>query len=289
MSGIAQFGDFAGPVLACGGAVSNLEALQAIDFEARRLGIPSERIIHAGDVVAYCADAAGAASFVAERGWRAVKGNVEQQLAAEAEDCACGFAPGTACDALTASWYAHAERQMTPRLRRWMAALPDQAEFSLAGKRVRVVHGSVAVINRFMFASLPEPELAAEFHRAAADCIIAGHTGIPFTRAVGDRLWHNPGSLGMPANDGTPRGWYSVLRPVPDGLRITHRAFCYDHAAAAAKMRAVGLPEGYAACLETGLWPSIDVLPEAERAATGRPLAESVYDWRHAHAFAPAK
>ena len=70
MSRIAQFGEFDGPVLACGGAVSNLEALQAVDVEARRLGIPPQRIIHTGDVVAYCADAAAAASFVAERGWR---------------------------------------------------------------------------------------------------------------------------------------------------------------------------------------------------------------------------
>lgn len=285
----AQFGDFDGPVLACGGAVSNLEALQALDAEARRLGIPPHRIIHTGDVVAYCADPAAAASFVAERGWRAIKGNVEQQLAAGAEDCACGFASGSLCDAMTATWYSHADQQMTPELRRWMAGLPDQAEFSLAGKRFRVVHGGVSVINRFMFASLPEPEFASEFDRSGADCIIAGHAGMPFTRAVGGRLWHNPGSLGMPANDGTPHGWYSILRPIADGVRITHHAFSYDQTTAAAKMRAAGLPEGYAACLETGLWPSLDVLPERERAATGWPLAESVHDWHPWYRFAPAE
>jgi hypothetical protein len=32
------------------------------------------------------------------------------------------------------------------------------------------------------------------------------------------------------------------------------------------------LPEGYADGLETGLWPSLDILPDAERAATGEAL-----------------
>ena len=37
------------------------------------------------------------------------------------------------------------------------------------------------------------------------DGVIGGHCGLPFTKVVGDRLWHNPGAIGMPANDGTPR------------------------------------------------------------------------------------
>ena len=38
------------------------------------------------------------------------------------------------------------------------------------------------------------------------DAIIGGHSGLPFTQTLGSRLWHNPGAIGMPANDGTPRG-----------------------------------------------------------------------------------
>jgi len=276
---VADFGSFNRPVLLCGGAVSNLEALEALEAQARRHGIASDHIIHTGDVIAYCADAAAAAAFVAERGWWAIKGNVEAQLAVEAEACACGFAPGSVCDALTVSWYGHAENQMTPALRRWMADLPDQAAFGLGGRHFRVVHGSVATTNRFMFASLPEAEFTRELDGASADAVIAGHTGLPFSRAVGRRLWHNPGSLGLPANDGTRRGWYSILAPAGAGVRLRHLSFGYDHATAAAKMRAAGLPEGYAACLETGLWPSLDVLPGHERAAAGRALERRVCVW----------
>jgi len=279
MADIADFGRFTGPVLLCGGAVSNLEALEGFESQACRRGIAPDHIIHTGDVIAYCADAAKAAAFVAERGWRAIKGNVEAQLAAAADSCACGFQPGSVCDGLTSSWYDHAQRQMTPGLRRWMAGLPDQAAFELGNRRFRVVHGSVAATNRFMFASLPEAEFAEELGRTSVDCVIAGHTGLPFTRALGDRLWHNPGSLGLPANDGTPRGWYSLLEPSGDGVRLHHLSFRYNHDTAAAKMRAAGLPEGYGACLESGLWPSLDVLPKPERAATGQALVEHIRDW----------
>jgi len=276
---VADFGSFTGPVLLCGGAVSNLEALEGLEAQARRHGIAPDHIIHTGDMIAYCADPAAAALFVAERGWRAIKGNVEAQLAAAAETCACGFPPGTLCDAWTASWYAHAESQMMPVLRRWMADLPDQAEFGLGGRRFRVVHGSVAKTNRFMFASLPEAEFVREHDRTCADVVVAGHIGLPFTRAVGHRLWHNPGSLGLPANDATPRGWHSIVAPAGNSIRLSHQSFGYDHLKAAAKMRWAGLPEGYAACLETGRWPSLEVLPGPERAAAGQALGEHACDW----------
>ncbi|MCA8930270.1 MAG: hypothetical protein KDC18_19600 [Alphaproteobacteria bacterium] len=109
--------------------------------------------------------------------------------------------------------------------------------------------------------------------------MIAGHCGLPFTRIFDGRLWHNPGVIGMPAHDGTPRVWCSVLTPERGGLRIELVALAYDHTTAAARMRAEGLPDGYAACLETGFWPSEDVLPAAERAARGKPLDPRSVVW----------
>jgi len=53
----------------------------------------------------------------------------------------------------------------------------------------------------------------------------------------------------------------------------------YDHAAAAAAMRMAGLPEGYAAALGSGIWPSCDVLPPAERARRGAKLMPEGLVW----------
>ena len=111
------------------------------------------------------------------------------------------------------------------------------------------------------------------------DGVIAGHSGIPFTELIGAKLWHNAGAIGMPANDGTPRGWFSLLIPTGEGLRIEHHALDYEHRSAARKMRAAGLPAGYAEALETGRWPSLDVLPPAERQATGRPIEPGAVLW----------
>jgi hypothetical protein len=110
---------------------------------------------------------------------------------------------------------------------------------------------------------------------------------MPFSQMHGGRLWHNSGALGMPANDGTPRVWFSVLAPTRDGIAITHHAIEYDHAAAAAKMRARGYPAEYAEALISGLWPSCDILPPAERDARGAALAPPTLFWPHAAMLRP--
>jgi hypothetical protein len=109
--------------------------------------------------------------------------------------------------------------------------------------------------------------------------VIGGHCGLPFTRVIDGKLWHNAGVVGLPANDGTPRVWFSVLTPAADGIAIEHCALDYDHAATARKMRARGLPEGYAAALETGLWPSCDVLTPPELRRRGERLEPGRLTW----------
>lgn len=267
-----DLGRFDSPLLICGGAYSNLEALNALLDAARELGIPPERIIHSGDAVAYCADPENTAQLLRDSGAHAIQGNVEESLAASLPDCGCGFDEGSTCDNLAAEWFAFADARVGDELRRWMADLPHQLIFEMAGKKVRVVHGSVSSINRFMFESLPEGDFETELMLADADMIVAGHSGIPFTRLLGNRIWHNSGSLGLPANDGTPRSWYSVLVPDGDSIAIRHEALDYDHQRAAEKMIAAGVCREYAEALMSGAWPSMDILPERERQAAGKPL-----------------
>jgi len=255
-----------GPVLVFGGCYSNLQATEALLGQAARRGIPPERMVCTGDVVAYGADAAATVALVRDAGVPVVMGNCEEQLAARAADCGCGFTPGSACDLLSGAWFAHATAALDPAALDWMGTLPRQIDLQLGRFRLLVVHGSAAANNEFVFAS------TACVVPPGYDGVIAGHCGLPFTRTVEGRLWHNSGAVGMPANDGTLRGWFSVLSPTPDGLAIEHVAFDYDHAAAAGAMRAAGLPEAYAGALETGLWPSCDVLPPPELAARGLAL-----------------
>lgn len=268
------------PWLVFGGPYSNLHATRALLVEAARRGIPPARILCTGDVVAYAADAAATTALVMDSGIHVLMGNCEEQLAAGAEDCGCGFEEGTACDLLARGWYEHARREVTAAQREWMGALPRRLTLRLPnGRRLAVVHGGAVEINRFLFPSTPEDVLAAEIATTGCEGVIAGHSGIPFARRVGANVWINAGAIGMPAHDGTPRVWFSLLAPRADGLEVSFHALDYDHAGAAAAMRRARLAEGYAAALETGLWPSEDVLPPTDRARRGLALQPAGLVW----------
>jgi predicted phosphodiesterase len=170
-------------------------------------------------------------------------------------------------------------RQVGADDRRWMAGLPRLIRFTLAGRRIAAIHGAVSKINGWVFASTPAAEKLAEMALAGADGVVAGHCGLPFADFPGGRLWCNAGTVGMPANDGTPRVWYALLTSADRSIAVELRPLIYDHALTAQKMRNVGLAEAYARALETGLWPPVDILPPAEQAATGCPIVPGRNNW----------
>jgi predicted phosphodiesterase len=252
------------PLIVFGGPYSNLEATRAVLDEAARLSISADRIICTGDVVAYGADAAATVDLIRDRVEHVVMGNCEQSLAAGSDDCGCGFPTGSSCERLSAAWFSYASRELNNDARAWMADLPRRINIEIGGCRLAVIHGGVDMINRFIFASTATAIKLGEIRKTGVDGIMGGHCGLPFTQAINQKLWHNAGAIGMPSNDGTPRVWFSLLRAEADGIVIEHRPLDYDYATAAAKIRGARLPEEYAASLETGLWPTCDVLPLKE-------------------------
>jgi len=269
-----------GPLLLFGGPYSNLEATRALLDRAAALGIPPRRIVCTGDIVAYGADPAATVELVRDFGCHVVMGNCEESLSADSEDCGCGFPAGSQCERLSAAWFAHAAAELDAGARAWMAGLPRRIDIELGVTRFAAIHGGADRINRFVFASTAAAVKAGELDKTGADAIIAGHCGLPFTQKVAHRLWHNAGAIGLPANDGTPRTWYSVLNIERGNFIIEHCALEYDYQTAAAKIRRAGLPEQYAAALETGLWPSCDVLPLREIQRRRMALEQGRVGWR---------
>lgn len=259
------------PVLVYGGPYSNLQATQALFDRADALGIAPEHRINTGDIVAYCAAPEATTRAVTARGGPVVRGNCEESFGAGAEDCGCGFEEGSACDLLARGWFAHAMAELSPDSRAVMAACPAEIRFSMAGLRLSAVHGGFSAINRFIFPT-DQAAIADECTRTGADIVLAGHSGVPLAQQVKQQWWLNAGVIGMPANDGDPRTWFMVLTPDATGLEVVFHRLGYDHAAAAAEMRRLGLAEGYARALETGLWPSMDVMPDADRNRCGQPI-----------------
>lgn len=266
-------------LLSFGGVYGNLHSLRALasaeaenDFSAT---------VCAGDLAAYCADGAAVCEMMRRRFANAtiVRGNCERAIAADEDECGCGFAPGSACDRLSAKWYPHARRSISAADRKWMGELPPRAFLQFGGRTIAVLHAAADSDNRFIFASTPAEEKRAILDELRADAVVAGHSGIPFTQNIGGKIWHNSGALGMPANDGTPRTWYAKWIREPGGVRIMHRALEYDFAAAQKAMTDAGLSAEYRDALQNGIWPSDEVLPPAERSRQGKAIFPQTYFW----------
>ncbi|MCL6415935.1 metallophosphoesterase [Aestuariirhabdus sp. Z084] len=262
-----------GPLLVFGGPYSNLEATRAIRRAAEGLSLPPENCICTGDLIAYCARPNETLAEIRSWGCTSIMGNCEESLVEQAADCGCGFEEGSACAALSVDWYRYASGRVSQQDLRWMAQLPGQLNFQWNGFSVSVVHGAPSRINRFLFASSALEDKQQELQTTSANLLIAGHCGIPFgeTLAPGN-YWLNSGAIGMPANDGTADGWYLLLEPLAERVRASWHRLRYNAVAEQRTMIQQGLDNDYATALTTGLWPSMDVLPEAERQQRGTPL-----------------
>jgi predicted phosphodiesterase len=276
---VRDLGPLDGPVLVFGGAYGNLEATQALFEAARAMRIPPERIICTGDLAAYCGDPRETVETIRAEDVAVVMGNCEESLSLGADDCGCGFTEGSVCAALSSNWYSFCAAELDADAKAWMGTLPRRIRFVVGGARLCAVHGAVSRINSYVFASTPAGEKAVEIAAAGADGIVGGHAGLPFTQTTAGRLWHNAGVIGMPANDGTNRVWYGVLRPVGRGIEVDLMALEYDFETARRKMIVRGLPAGYANALRTGLWPSLEILTAPERRASGLAIEASTVRW----------
>jgi predicted phosphodiesterase len=266
-----KLGTVEGTMLLFGGPYSNYAATAAMRQRARELGIPPERTVCNGDVIAYCGEPGETLDLIREWGIHLVMGNCEESLAFGEADCGCGFDPGSECSLLAVTWYDYANRLVSADQRRWMRALPRYIDFSMSGVDLRIVHGSLGSINEFVFASSEQHGRLEQIRDAGIDVVIGGHSGIPFGQCMQERYWLNTGVIGMPANDGGSHGWYLLLEPGADAIEASWHRLDYDSEVSRASTVAAGM-SAYGQALVDGLWPNVDILPEAERRQSGQPL-----------------
>ncbi len=258
-----DLGELSGPVLLFGGPYSNVQAAEALFVQMRY--IPIANRICTGDVVAYCANPVETAALVRNETGTIVAGNCELQLASGEDDCGCGFDEGTACDLASKSWFPFASEQMRGDVEQF-EDLPEIAVFTHTGRRFAVIHGGASDVSQFIWStdrdSVFQHEISLlEREVGKVDGVVCGHSGLPFERQIGARVWINAGVIGMPPHDGRPQTRYAVM----DAGYVTFHELRYDHQAAAQAMREAGLTQGYELSLESGYWPSEDILPEGLR------------------------
>ena len=134
--------------------------------------------------------------------------------------------------------------------------------FTHYGKRYVVLHGGFSHVSQFLFPTTPDQEYInvireIESDLGAFDGVIAGHSGIPFQKSIERVTWFNSGAIGMPAHNGISTTSYGIL----DACEFTIYDLSYDHQTGQDAMINAGLDQGYHTALETGYWPSEEVLP----------------------------
>lgn len=261
-----HLGTLDGSVLVFGGPYSNAHATLALFEEAAKRKIKPSHLMCTGDTVAYCGDPALTVDMVRQAGCSVVAGNCEIQLAKGEAECGCGFEQGTACDIASLLWFAFAKEQLSQKDIDWMADLPDVITFDHQGERYAVLHGGATDVARFIWRVSPMEEFEREWAALTAEIgrvnhVIAGHSGLPFIKETPFGRWINAGAIGMPAHDGRSYTHFMVLE---DGA-VQMSRLPYDVKGAQGVMENAGLMQGYDIALETGYWPSEDILPPALR------------------------
>lgn len=272
---IKDLGVLNGPILVFGGPYSNLQATEAVLDKAKELKIPFSNVICTGDITAYCGSPQETTELLKNSGTHIIQGNCDESLAQDNDDCDCGFDNNTACELLAVKWFQFSKDNTDTGLKNWMGTLPHRLEFTFGSRKFHVLHGSNSSINEFIFESTSDDHKLSEINQTNADVIIGGHNGIHFTSVIDNKMWHNAGVIGMPANDGTSRTWYSIISEDNDRIIFEHKFLEYDYKSAAKIMIQNNLHE-YAETIQRGLWPSLDVLPKEERAKTGVACQEEI-------------
>lgn len=266
---IINLGHLKGEILLFGGVYSNLQALEKLKSIAETHQIPAENCISTGDLVGYCAQPEESVQFFKEWGAKGIAGNVELQLREGEDGCGCSFRPGSRCDQFSKQWYPYAQSKLSKNSLEFMQGLPDHISFTTAGKKISIVHGSFKNISEFIFKSTPWATKAENFEATGSDVIIAGHCGLPFNDEQDGKIWINPGVIGMPANDGTPQVWYTILDDKNGKFNYSHHRMDYNHKLTSSLMNNGLLPVEYARTINTGIWDNCEILPMREMGFQG--------------------
>lgn len=266
---IEDLGNINGKALFFGGVYSNLQALEAMKQIAEYEHILPKNCICTGDIVGYCAQPEESVQLFKKWGAKSILGNVEIQLKEGAEDCGCDFRKGSRCDSFSQQWYPYAQSKLSKDAIDFIKTLPDHFTFNYAEKKVMVVHGSYFNTSEFIFKSTPWNIKAPSFDVNDYDVIIAGHCGLPFHDENDNKLWLNPGVIGMPANNGKPSVWYVILDDSKTELTFEHKTLDYNYKLTHKLMQNSLLPLEYARTIVTGIWDNTEILPELESSLQG--------------------
>jgi len=263
------------PIFVFGGVYSNLQALESLLQEAKKRNIPSTQLFCTGDILGYCSQPEEVLEIFQANGIQSIAGNVEIQLRNNESDCGCDFSTGSRCDVFSKQWYPFTQKRLSQKSVDYLHTLPEFIEIEYKHHKMGIVHGSYFNTSEFIFKSTTWQQKETNFEAMNVSTLIAGHCGLPFLDKENEKVWFNPGVIGMPANDGTPRVWFGIISE-SDKLELSFElhSLTYDQKKASDLMKQNHLPEAYSKTLINGIWDNCDILPDQETNQQGKAILE---------------
>jgi putative phosphoesterase len=213
-----------------------LSAIESMDVDAIYCG---------GDLVGYGPHPNEVCALAEDRAIPTIYGNYDYAIGRDLQDCGCAYRDqhDHELGQKSIEWtLAHTDA----RSKEFMRGLPFDLRFELAGKRIRLVHGSPRKVNEYLFEPPEKPERLYEriAGLAEANVLVFGHTHRPWVHEYGGVLFVNCGSVGKP-KDGDPRAGFAVLEAAGGVVVASIERVEYDAGSVAREVAAAGLPAEY--------------------------------------------
>jgi putative phosphoesterase len=235
---------------------ANLPALEAVvsDLTQRATSQPFAAVYCLGDLGGYAAQPNEVQELVMTQGYPTILGNYDEGVGFEREDCGCHYVKPFDIEMSTIS-FRWTREHTTQAHKAWLRTLPRAIRFVAERHRVLLCHGSPRSTTEYLFENRSEGYLR-QFTPggradAQADVIVFGHTHVPYHRVVDGVHFVNTGSVGRP-KDGDPRAGYCILTLADEVVTAEQIRIPYDVELACRRLVEAGLPEYFAAYLQTG-------------------------------------
>lgn len=240
----------------------NLPALEAVlaDIDGRS---DVEALYHLGDLVGYAPWPNEVVALLRGRSVPGVAGNYDSTTATDHAHCGCRYEDPLQ-EELSHLSYAWTRAHVTAETKRWLGSLPFRIDVRplgghASGPRLMLVHGNPVLNTVYWTEDRSDAfcvQMAEHLGARAGDVVAFGHTHRPWHREVDGVHFANTGSVGRP-KDGDWRAGYALIDVGDGAVGVEFVRVEYDVARAVDAIRGSGLPDAFAAYLETGGMPAV--------------------------------
>jgi putative phosphoesterase len=138
-----------------------------------------------------------------------------------------------------------AYEQLSKKNRKYLRFLSREIRMKVKGRRILLTHASPGPANGSKQGDAPRDDLLRLAREAGADIVVHGRSPKARVRHVGDAVFVNPGSVGLPAGS-DPGASYAILQIDPETVQVHPYRVAYDVERHVSAIRDHGLPEAFA-------------------------------------------